>query len=91
MSLEQVNAFYDVLISDQAIYEQYLNKCCQRGFFGSRHWDKSKIVNFATNIGYKFTERELDQMLFESEPKLIKNSPNLSEHGQLSYTVSRNT
>ncbi|RCJ34745.1 hypothetical protein A6770_16925 [Nostoc minutum NIES-26] len=84
MSLQQVNAFYEVLISDQAIYEQYLKKCCRRGFFGSCHWDKTKIVNFATTIGYKFTEDELAQVLFEDEASFCDSSLNLSAHGQLS-------
>ncbi len=78
MSLLDVNAFYEVLISDQDLYEQYINKCCRRGFFGSCHWDKTKIVNFAASIGYNFTEQELVQLWFENEPIL---SQDLSVYG----------
>ncbi|MBW4434556.1 MAG: Nif11 family protein [Pelatocladus maniniholoensis HA4357-MV3] len=60
MSLEQVNAFYDLLNSDQALYEQYYNKCSNKGVFGIWNWDKTKIVDFAASIGYNFTETELD-------------------------------
>ncbi|MBH8573678.1 Nif11-like leader peptide family natural product precursor [Nostocaceae cyanobacterium CENA369] len=67
MSLKQVNAFYEVVISDRAIYEQYLKKCCRRGFLGSCHWDKTRIVKFASTLGYQFTESELAQVLFEDE------------------------
>jgi hypothetical protein len=81
MSLAQVNAFYEVLISDQAIYEQYFNKCCRRGIFASCHWDKSKIVNFAATLGYSFNEHELAQLWFESEPSLSDSSLNLSVYG----------
>ncbi len=60
MSLEQVNAFYDLLNSDQILYEQYYNKCSNKGVFGIWDWDKTKIVDFAASIGYNFTETELD-------------------------------
>lgn len=81
MSLAQVNAFYEVLISNEAIYQQYFNKCCRRGILGSCHWDKTKIVNFAATLGYGFNERELDQLWFESEPSLSDDSLNLSAYG----------
>lgn len=74
MSLEQANTFYELLISDQAIYEQYLKKCCRQGFFSSCHWDKTKIVNFANTFGYKFTEYELAQLWFESETNFYDQS-----------------
>ncbi len=64
MSLEQVNAFYDLLNSDQVLYEQYYNKCSNKGVFGIWNWDKTKIVNFAASVGYNFTETELDFALF---------------------------
>ncbi|MBW4564825.1 MAG: Nif11-like leader peptide family natural product precursor [Mojavia pulchra JT2-VF2] len=70
MPLEQVNAFYELLMSEPAIYEQYYKNCCSQGFFGSCHWDKTKIVSFAATLGYSFSERELDQIWFESESSL---------------------
>lgn len=81
MSLEQMNAFYEVLISDRAIYEQYLNKCCRRSFFGGCHWDKTKIINLATSLGYKFTESELAQLLLEDETSVGDRSLNLRNWG----------
>ncbi|QLE56984.1 hypothetical protein [Nostoc sp. TCL26-01] len=68
MSLEQAYAFYEVLMSDKTIYEQYLINCRRRGLLGSYHWDKTKIVNFASSLGYKFSEYELTQVWFESQP-----------------------
>lgn len=65
MSLEQVDGFYEVLASDQVLYEQYYNNCCIRGFFGIWNWDKKKIVSFATSLGYEFTEADLDIALFD--------------------------
>lgn len=65
MSLEHVNAFYKVLESEQNIYEQYYKQCSLRGAFGVWNWDKHKIINFAANLGYSFTESELNQVLFE--------------------------
>ncbi|MDH6057373.1 hypothetical protein [Umezakia ovalisporum] len=70
MSLEQVDAFYQILMSDQAIYEQYCNECCCCGFFGSFHWSKTKIVNFAANLGFYFTEYELEELWFKSQPNM---------------------
>lgn len=67
MSLKQVNAFYELLISEPAIYDEYYNKCCRRGFFNTCHWDKTKIINFAATLGYNFNESELDELCFESE------------------------
>lgn len=79
MSLKQVNAFYELLISEPAIYEQYYNKCCRQGFFGSHHWDKIKIVNLAATLGYSFSESELNQLWFESEANLYEHALSLSE------------
>ncbi|MFK0730929.1 MAG: Nif11-like leader peptide family natural product precursor [Gloeotrichia echinulata GP01] len=67
MSLQQVNAFYDLLISEPEIYEQYYHKCCSRGFFGICHWDKTKIISFGATLGYSFTEGELDELWFDSD------------------------
>lgn len=71
MSLQQAHAFYEFLISDEATYEQYLKKCCSRGLMGSCHWDKTKIINFASTFGYKFNEDELEQLWFEGEVRTI--------------------
>lgn len=84
MSLQQVNDFYEVLMSEQAIYEQYYSKCCVRGLFGIWDWDKTKIVNFAASLGYIFTETELDEVWFGSEPSISESSLNLSEYQGLS-------
>lgn len=84
MSLEQVNTFYDVLMSNQVIYEQYYNQCCVRGLFGIWDWDKKKIVNFAATLGYRFTEDELEAVLFGNESTVFDNSINSSEYQQLS-------
>jgi hypothetical protein len=70
MSLEQVNAFYELLNSDQVLYEQYYNKCSNKGVFGVWNWDKSKIVDFAASIGYNFTETELDLAWFGGDTSL---------------------
>ncbi|MBD2355941.1 Nif11 family protein [Tolypothrix sp. FACHB-123] len=78
MSLEQVKAFYDLLTSDPTIYDQYSKKCCNQGFFGSYHWDKTKIVKFAATHGYNFNENELDQIWFDSESSSADNSLNLA-------------
>ncbi len=79
MSLKQVNAFYNLLISEPAIYEKYYHKCCQQGFFGSHHWDKNKIVRLAASLGYNFSESELNQSWLESESDFSDSSVNLSE------------
>ena len=84
MSLQQVHDFYEVLMSDQAIYEQYYSKCCVRGLFGIWDWDKTKIVNFAATLGYIFTETDLDEVWFGSEPSISESSLNLSEYQGLS-------
>lgn len=92
MSLQQVNDFYDVLTSDQAIYEQYYSKCCMRGLFGIWNWDKTKIVNFAASLGYIFTETELDEVWFGSEPSISESSLNLSEYqgfSDMNYELPR--
>ncbi|MDZ7960099.1 MAG: Nif11-like leader peptide family natural product precursor [Aulosira sp. DedQUE10] len=81
MSLEQVKAFYELLTSEPAIYDQYQNKCCSRGFFGSCHWDKAKIVRFAANQGYNFDESDLDQVWFENESNFADSSLNLAQSG----------
>lgn len=83
MSLKQVDAFYELLISDQAIYEQYYKQCCRKGFFNSCHWDKTKIVSFAATLGYNFSEIELDQAWLESESHLSEPSTSLSEYEQV--------
>jgi|GEM_PF-1523774 hypothetical protein len=81
MSLEQVNAFYDVLTSDQTIYEQYYHKCCVQGCFGIWNWDRTKIVSFAASLGYIFNENELDAIWFGNELSLPETSPQKhSEH-----------
>jgi len=77
MSLEQVNAFYEVLMSDQAIYEQYYSKCCVRGCFGIWNWDKTEIVSFANTLGYIFTENELDTVWFGTELNVSETSQTL--------------
>jgi len=84
MSLQQVNAFYDLLVSEPIIYDQYQNKCCSRGFFGTCHWDKTKIVKFAAIHGYTFDESDLDKVWFEEESSLAENSLHLAESGNLS-------
>ncbi len=66
MSLEQVDAFYETLIANQEVYEQYYKKCSIKGTFGVWNWDKTKIVNFAATLGYEFTEPELAEVLFDS-------------------------
>lgn len=66
MSLEQVDAFYENLMTNQEIYENYYKKCSLKGTFGIWNWDKTKIVNFAAALGYEFTEPELDQVLFDT-------------------------
>lgn len=70
MSLQQVNTFYEVLMSEPTIYEEYFNLCSSKGLLNSRHWDKTKIVNFAASLGYHFNEYELAYVWFESEPRL---------------------
>jgi hypothetical protein len=84
MSLEQVNGFYDFLMSDQVIYDQYYNQCCIRGFFGICDWDKTKIVNFASNFGYSFTENELEAVLFGNDTLNPEYGINSLESQQLS-------
>jgi hypothetical protein len=75
MSLQQVQAFYELLTLDQTVYEQYYNKCCCRGFFGIWNWDKTKIVNFAASMGYEFNETELDQLCDDTlVPETVKSS-----------------
>lgn len=66
MSLEQVDAFYETLMVNQEVYEQYYKKCSIKGTFGVWNWDKKKIVNFAATLGYEFTEPELDEVLFDT-------------------------
>ncbi len=82
MSLEQATAFYDVLMADRDIYEQYYNQCCDRGCFGIWNWDKSKIIDFAANLGYCFTESELDAVWFGGDKSIVADSMNVSEYGQ---------
>ncbi|MBK1985947.1 Nif11-like leader peptide family natural product precursor [Sphaerospermopsis aphanizomenoides BCCUSP55] len=68
MSLQQVESFYEMLSSEPTLYELYCKKCCQQGVFDSCHWDTKKIVNFAATLGYNFTEAELEELWFASEP-----------------------
>ncbi|MEA5616381.1 hypothetical protein VB711_00795 [Cronbergia sp. UHCC 0137] len=82
MSVAQVQRFYEALILDQSLYEQYVNKCCWRGFLGSFHWDKTKIINFAATLGYNFNESELEELWFYNEP-FFDESINLSEQRTL--------
>jgi len=84
MSLEHVDAFYELVSSDQAIYEQYYNQCCSLGFLGSYHWDKSKIVDFAANLGYSFSENDLDEIWFGNDASFSGQSLNLSGYGHMS-------
>lgn len=67
MSVENATAFYQVLISEQDIYEQYCKKCSQQGVFGVWNWDKTEIVNFAAKLGFDFTECELDRVWFDTD------------------------
>ena len=67
MSLEQVRVFYEVLASDRELYEEYFNQCGSQGFFGSWHWNKTKIVSFGAALGYTFNENELEQHWFGSD------------------------
>ncbi|MEA5565230.1 MULTISPECIES: hypothetical protein [unclassified Anabaena] len=83
MSLQQVNAFYEVLISETSVYEAYFNNCCNRGLLSSWHWDTTKIVNFAATLGYKFTEYELTHVWFEGEPSFSDDSLSLSKQSKL--------
>jgi Nif11 domain len=84
MSLEHVDAFYNLVSSDQAIYDQYYNQCCRLGFLGSYHWDKSKIVDFAANLGYSFSENDLHQVWFGDELSFSAQSLSLSEYEHMS-------
>lgn len=74
MSVENATAFYQVLVSDPEIYEQYCKKCSQQGVFGVWNWDKAKIVNFAAKLGFDFTECELDRVWFDTELSSNQNS-----------------
>ncbi|MEM6753829.1 MAG: Nif11-like leader peptide family natural product precursor [Cyanobacteria bacterium P01_C01_bin.38] len=66
MSLEQVDAFYENLMANQEVYEQYYKSCSIKGVFGVWNWDRKKIVNFAATLGYEFTEPELNEVLFNT-------------------------
>lgn len=74
MSVENATAFYEVLVSDRDVYEQYCKKCSQQGVFGVWNWDKTKIVSFAAKLGFDFTEGELDQVWFETESDSTENT-----------------
>jgi hypothetical protein len=78
MSLEQVNAFYEVLTSNQAIYDEYFHKCCLRGLFGIWNWDTAKIVDFAASLDFHFTVQDLETVLFEGDAGVVKPSISLS-------------
>jgi hypothetical protein len=80
MSLEQVDAFYDFVASDQGIYEQYYNGCCIRGLFGIWNWDTTKIVSFAASLGFEFTESDLDMALFESGAGVVQHPASSSSY-----------
>lgn len=86
MSVENATAFYQVLVSDQEIYEQYCKKCSQQGVYGVWSWDKTKIVNFAAKLGFDFTEHDLDKVWFDTEESHIQDSIDLSTHGSLECT-----
>ncbi len=91
MALEQVRVFYEVLASDRKLYEQYFNQCGRQGFFGYRHWNKTKIVSFAAALGYSFTENELEQVWFESAPSNSQTSVTSLEYepvSQRSYPIA---
>ncbi|MBF2015132.1 MAG: hypothetical protein IGS23_08000 [Rivularia sp. T60_A2020_040] len=66
MSLERVDAFYEDLMINQEVYEEYYKKCSVKGTFGVWSWDKTKIVDFAATLGYEFSESELDEVLFNA-------------------------
>lgn len=86
MSVENAAAFYQVLVSDQEIYEQYCKKCSQQGVFGVWSWDKTKIVNFAAKLGFDFTEYELDRVWFDTEQVNLQDSVDLSNRSSLECT-----
>ncbi|WP_427161583.1 hypothetical protein ACQFX9_08500 [Aliinostoc sp. HNIBRCY26] len=88
MSLQQVHAFYEVLMLDSSIYEAYFNNCSNRGLLGSWHWDTNKIVNFAATFGYEFTEYELTHVWFENEPISTHNSLSEPPQSQLKELVT---
>lgn len=87
MSQEQVQAFYHEVTSNQALYDQYYQLCCQQGFFGKSHWDKVKIVSFAVSLGYGFTVAELEQVWFESQDNSLDEEKRTSPptYGRMSY------
>ncbi|MFM2063451.1 MAG: hypothetical protein RLZZ507_3121 [Cyanobacteriota bacterium] len=73
MSLEQVDSFYEMLNLEPDVYDLYYKNCRQPGVFDSCHWDPKKIVNFAATFGFIFTEAELQELWFASEPvRLIR-------------------
>ncbi|TAF10506.1 MAG: hypothetical protein EAZ77_02985 [Nostocales cyanobacterium] len=71
MSLEQVESFYQMLNLETGVYELYYQNCRHQGVFGGYHWDTRKIVNFAATFGYIFTEAELEELWFASEPVIV--------------------
>jgi hypothetical protein len=79
MSLQEARVFYEVLTMDETIYRQYFNLCGRQGFFGSWHWDKTKIVKFAAALGFNFNEDELEYSWFESHPSVSQESLNSLE------------
>ena len=87
MSVENATAFYQVLVSDQDIYEQYCKKCSEQGVFGVWNWDKTRIVDFAAKLGFDFTESELDRVWFDSD---ISNTQNYIESSTCSSFESAN-
>ena len=84
MSLEQVRVFYEVLASDRELYQQYFERCGRQGFFGSWHWNKTKIVSFGAALGYTFTENELEQLWFDSDTSYSQPSVTVLEYETIS-------
>ncbi|MEM7726968.1 MAG: Nif11-like leader peptide family natural product precursor [Cyanobacteria bacterium P01_A01_bin.45] len=84
MSLENAEAFYRVLASDEAVYEKYYKQCSRWGAFGIWNWDRTAIVSFAATLGYYFTESELDLIWFQSEANISDDSQNISFHESFS-------
>jgi hypothetical protein len=84
MSLEQVRVFYEVLASERELYEEYFNQCGRQGFFGSWHWNKTKIVSFGAALGYTFTENELEQLWFDSDTSNCDSSVTSLEYESIS-------
>jgi Nif11 domain len=85
MSLDQVRDFYEVLTADRLLYQQYFERCSNQGVFGIRHWNKTKIVDFAATLGYTFTENELEYAWFNSNFSEPKETDKIPEYERVSY------